>query len=56
MLFFEFEEVQFSRGHALQFFGGVTSEVDTDQMLHFGIFGLDLHCLFRVVCPNAWGK
>ena len=55
MLFFEFEEVRFSRGHALQF-TGVTSEVDTDQMLHFVISGLDLHCLIRAVCPNAWGK
>ena len=29
--------------------------VDPDQMTHFAVSDLSLHCLLRPVCPNTYG-
>ena len=45
--------VYYQARHGLKFTKGVTNRVDSDLMFHFAISGLDLHSLFRDLCPNA---
>ena len=40
----------------LKIAGGVANSVDPDEMPHVVAFHLGLYCLFRPVCPNAYGK